>query len=235
MVLTTYNHTYRSCPRYPRFSSPWSCTPRCSTEHRQSSTLWSGVAACPTFCDRTSLPYIDCIVKEVLRWGTDYNPARCFNSFVDGTLWRPWVCPTWYRRTMSTAATSFQRAPPSSGNSWCVFTFQWPLVTARAYYRVRTILHDPFVFPNPSTFNPSRFATGGRHFGRVWVRSADLPWATHGGGPAVGFQLRPVKVCLRLAAVGRHRGEIRVWHDLVSWCFLHEPRDRIISQASITL
>jgi hypothetical protein len=81
----------------------------------------------PTFADRECLPYVNAIVKEVLRWNPsvplgesskaeklfcDMSAGRSIN--IDKTLdcqlsFVPQACPTWLQRMMSIKAITLKR------------------------------------------------------------------------------------------------------------------------------
>ncbi|KAF5391170.1 hypothetical protein D9757_002998 [Collybiopsis confluens] len=105
-----------------------------------------GLGRLPDFSDRKSLPYIDAIVKEVLRW----NPVA------------PLGLPH-----MATRDDKFRgyRIPAGTlvlGNTWFSISLSSLLSCFRLssidfFLRGRTILHNPDTFPDPMTFNPDRF------------------------------------------------------------------------------
>ncbi|KAG6816067.1 hypothetical protein H0H93_008582 [Arthromyces matolae] len=102
----------------------------------------------PDFSDRDSLPYMECVFKESLRWGTPAPlsvPHRLVADDVydgyhlpEGTIVRVFhsiSCNIWY-------ATKFMGVPHLQINS---------------QLSCRGILHDETRYPDPESFKPERF------------------------------------------------------------------------------
>lgn len=93
----------------------------------------------PTLADRSRLPFVDCIVWECLRWNPS-TPVALPHYVSEDDEYRGWRIPkgalvmanTWYNVS---SASCFKGS--NSLN--------------------RGILHDPAVYPDPLSFNPSRF------------------------------------------------------------------------------
>lgn len=93
----------------------------------------------PTFEDRERLPYIECIIKEVLRW----NPAAPLighsihtDDIVDGytiPAGSTVMANTWYDKSMISSSRIFFTEPD------------------------RSFTHDSTLYSHPDEFNPDRF------------------------------------------------------------------------------
>ena len=110
----------------------------------------------PDYADRQNLPYVDALVKEVLRW----------NSVVPiGTIYLLFLFPFSYldllgvpHRVMEDDIYNGYFIPKGS----LVIANIWQVLLSLSFWssslsNKRQLTHDPRTYTNPMTFNPDRF------------------------------------------------------------------------------
>ena len=119
----------------------------------------------PSFEDRERLPFVEAIVKEVLRW----RPPVPVSEFLRVTF-RLYYSVTFNLEDFAHCATEnnihngyfIPKGTSILVNTWFVpFKFSpsprhWHSTDIRP---TRAILHDPNTYPNPELFDPSRFVS----------------------------------------------------------------------------
>lgn len=161
----------------------------------------------PTFEDRPSLPYVDAIYREVLRW-KPVGPFSIFHATNEEDIYRGFYIPK--------GATVIP-------NIQCVTSTCCSPSTLNAVTR-RTMSRDPKKYHNPEVFNPSRFLLeDGRlnddevqyvfGFGR---RYAITPLLLH--LPSYKYVHR---ICL-----GRYFAADTIWLSIVRMLFLFDIRKK---------
>ena len=136
----------------------------------------------PDFDDRPSLPYINAIVKESMRWHS-VTPlcASLSSSSPSVPSWRIMkLFPTWLLTMMSMTVSIFPK-----GRLCSVVHGQYERLLGLIYVLtslLRSILNDPKVFNNPMEYQPERYLKDGKlnpdmmdrdsvafGYGRRWV------------------------------------------------------------------
>ncbi|KAH0828054.1 cytochrome P450, partial [Lanmaoa asiatica] len=111
--------------------------------------IGGGLQRLPHWEDRSSLPYVEAVIKETLRWHPAV-PLGIPHATVDDDIYKGYYIPrgspslfgTWVKSSIN-----FQPAHPSTG-----LTF-FP----------RAISRDPIKFPEPEKFKPERFLQENSH------------------------------------------------------------------------
>ena len=141
----------------------------------------------PDFEDRLSLPYINAIVKESMRWHLVLPlcaPSSSLSSSVP-SWWFMKVFPTCLLTMMCMTVTIFRK-----GRSYLVVHGQYERLMGLFVSwlsLLRSILHDPEVFSNPMEYQPERYLKDGKlnpdmmdrdsvafGYGRRWVYTTYL-------------------------------------------------------------
>ncbi len=108
-----------------------------------------GLHRLPEFSDRDSLPYVNALMKELLRWRSvvPVGPALLYRGYFipKGSVV---IANIWY-------------VFPRSG--WCVELIQY-------YVSPRAISNDPKIYADPEIFKPEHFLTEHGHLPRSDVR-----------------------------------------------------------------
>ena len=118
----------------------------------------------PNFEDRPSLPYINAVVKESMRW---HVPAPLGEFFiVVGVLCIPfWRIDSEAVPHMATNDDEYNgyyipKGTVVLGNAWSVRT-SLILSVVDLFFLFRSILHDPELFNNPMEYQPERYLKDG--------------------------------------------------------------------------
>ena len=114
----------------------------------------------PNFEDRPSLPYINALVKESMRWHVPAALGAFLLLSCYVLSWQvPKLFPTWLLTTMNMMDTIFQRG------LLCLVTHGQLRTTITSFLSwlslFRSILHDPESFNNPMVYQPERYLKDG--------------------------------------------------------------------------
>lgn len=107
----------------------------------------------PTFADREYLPYIEALVKEVLRW----NPVGPLGESRLMTIPFPSTGGTIMAHDVRLVFLSLSSALPHRVASDDVYKGYYIPKDSLVLANVWKFLHDPKVYSNPFEFDPSRF------------------------------------------------------------------------------
>ncbi|KAF8879264.1 cytochrome P450 [Infundibulicybe gibba] len=103
----------------------------------------TGGARLPNFNDRDAMPYINAIIKEVLRWHV-VAPLAATHASTEEDVYEGYRIP---------------KGSIVIGNAWFVSQLViLPSLISRTY---KAILHDPIEYPEPEEFRPERFIKDG--------------------------------------------------------------------------
>lgn len=100
----------------------------------------------PDFSDRDSLPYINAVVKEIIRWHT-VVPLGVSHRVADEDEYKG------YRIPAGTVLVP---------NAWYVPSCLDDDIYLRLSLDLRAMSHDPQVYPDPDAFVPERFMEDGK-------------------------------------------------------------------------
>ena len=140
----------------------------------------------PDYDDRPSLPYINAIIKESMRWHLALPLCASLLSSSSPSVpsWRIMkLFPTWLLTMMSTMVIIFPKERSCSLIHGQYETINCALLCFfDCSLLLRTILHDPKVFKDPMEFQPERYLKDGKinpdildsdsvafGYGRRWV------------------------------------------------------------------
>lgn len=115
----------------------------------------------PSFSDRSSLPYLDCIFKEILRWQPPAPLGSCTSLPSSAIYWAKDALPVFPHIIEKQESVDSMNIPQGSTiivNLWCAGGHQ--IFTVRiidCYDFYRGMFKDESVYSDPDTFNPERF------------------------------------------------------------------------------
>jgi hypothetical protein len=115
----------------------------------------------PTFEDRDQLPYIEAVVKEVLRWQPVAPLGEVETQFIlrniDPSCTHPGL-PHLVTQDDIHAGYFIPKGTTIFANIWYTSLF-FGRSEYQAQLSTRSILHDPKTYPNPEVFEPGRYVT----------------------------------------------------------------------------
>ena len=114
----------------------------------------------PDFGDRSSLPYINAVVKEVMRWHLVAPLGKIlFIITVIPSLSVLKLFPTWLVTKMNMMVIIFQKEQLCLAmHGQC----KRSLLLSVLIFLIRSILHDPKTFNNPMEYQPERYLKDGK-------------------------------------------------------------------------
>ena len=166
----------------------------------------------PDFGDRPSLPYINAVVKEVMRWHLVTPLGEIFFIIIvipSLFVLKLWL--TWLVTKMNMMVIIFQKEQLCLEIHGQYRVYRRSLLLSVLILLIRSILHDPKTFNNPMEYQPERYLKDGKlnpdvvdpdsfafGFGR---RSVDLPYSvmrhiSHGWSTPV-FALEDTSATIR--------------------------------------
>ena len=101
----------------------------------------------PVFADRASLPYVDAILRECLRW-QPVAPIGVAHKPVTDDEYRGYLIPKDAIVMVNQWYTRHQSLTPSG--------------SSLGFSSIRALLHDPETYPDPESFIPDRFIENGK-------------------------------------------------------------------------